>query len=139
MKNTIMATAIALLMVGCGESAPKCDDSAVKDLVLDGSRIELKKQITSSEQYKMMEGLTAILGKREKAKIDAEYKKVFDEIDNAKLELISIRTESTDDKTQRSTCKAQLKFSNEKTADISYIAQMTSEEKLFVEVTSLEE
>lgn len=144
MKKLIMAAGVALLMVGCGESAPKCDDSGVKDLVLDASRIELKKEITSSIIYTTSESMKSMVPEREMAKYEEEieqrygFKKSLAAIDNENLELLTIRTESTDDKTQRSTCKAQLKFSNGETRDISYTAQMTSEGKLFVEVSDLE-
>ncbi len=138
-------------MVGCSDSAPECSDSDVKDLVLNISKKELKKQVSIEkhcQEYKRRAENFA--NSSDKVKSNTMYKddnkfvrqqvakceQSFNELD--KIDLTAIRTASIDEETKKSTCKAQLQFRNGYTKDISYTAQMTSEEKLFVELYGLQ-
>lgn len=53
------------------------------------------------------------------------------------LKLISIRTDSVDENTNKSSCKAQFTSASGKVLDITYTAQKTSDDEIFVEVYGL--
>ncbi len=67
----------------------------------------------------------------------AKHEQIEKIIDSYDLKVISIRTDSIDEKVKKTTCKAQVKSGNGHIVDITYTVQKTSDGQLFVEVFGL--
>lgn len=136
MKKIIMATAVGLLMVGCGESAPKekvgsapaCGSNDVKTSVLANFKAELDEQHRLNSGIKAKEKFIAeYQSKLVKSGISERDKKYYEKtiksyeqgIEQLKhyLEILNstaistIRTDTMDDKAKKSTCQAFIKIS----------------------------
>lgn len=117
---------------GCTSQAPQCADSDVKELVIDISTREGKRQAG-------YESLSRGFEHSNSDKDKLELQKMLDNIDKRYegMSLTAIRTEESNNEIQKSSCKGQLLFSNQATFDISYTAQYTEDDQLFVEVYGL--
>ena len=140
---------IAVLMTGCGNSAPKCDDSDVKELVLDIAldNANYRKLYDSASDIYIVNG-ESLSGDQFRAKYTnggvLQIIGTIERYKNAKIK--NIRTESTDDELEKSTCKAQLETGATtigkanwpaRLIDITYTLSKTSDGNLFAEVSGL--
>ena len=135
MKNMLIAMTVALSIVGCSD-VPECSDSDVEKLVIQitGDSL-LKKYSTPRRGSKLEKEYIRIHGEEWYKSNMPHIKKVWAVVDS--LELTAIRTDSSDEKLKKSTCKAQASTNNGNIIDISYSAQETSDGNLFVEVYGL--
>ncbi len=96
MKKIVLATAIALLMVGCGKSAPGCSDSDSKELVI---------QIVSEKRIVRLQSTIETINREIKKNKDTKDKQIYNlekELEAYKnLTIVNIRTESKDDELEK--------------------------------------
>ncbi|QHB31949.1 hypothetical protein F0T03_07105 [Yersinia canariae] len=101
----------ASLLVGCGDSTPKCNSSDAKNLVVDISQKQIKKQFDQLRNSQLSE-------------------MVPKDADNIQLSVINVRTVKHDSSLDTYTCSADLKMIlPEKTTDlpITYNIQRTDD------------
>ncbi len=136
MKKIILATTVALLMVGCGKEAPSCDDSDSKELVV---------QIAIDKYTKVLMPMIA------QANLPSDNVWSLMMESYKKITIKNIRTDSSNDELEQSTCKAQIEkpgytmpLGDGKTVeqpgrvvDITYKLSKTSDGELFTEVYGL--
>jgi len=99
------------LLVGCGDSTPKCNSNDAKSLVIDISQKQIKKQFDQLRNSQM----AAMVPK---------------DADNIKLDVINVRTVMHDSSLDTYTCSADLKMTlPEKTTElpITYNIQKTDD------------
>lgn len=123
-----MGTAVALLMVGCGDSAPECGSNDVKNMITDGiytDRVNVMK--SAIEDYKQANYSELV------AKVEDGLKTV----EKYKFNINNIVTESSDDKAKRSSCSAEINtvWKNQQyTWNIKYNAYYSADGKLIVKL-----
>ena len=129
---TAAIAGMILSLNGCTSGAPQCSDNDVQELVVDISVKEGKRQ---AGYESLLQGL--MHSSSEEGKQDLQV--MVDNIDKRYkgMSLTAIRTEESNNEIQKSSCKGQLLFSNQAPFDISYTAQYTEDDQLFVEVYGL--
>lgn len=101
------------LLVGCGDSTPKCNSDDAKSLVVDISQKQIKKQFDQLRNSQMS-GM------------------VPKDADNIKLNVINVRTIKHDSSLDTYTCSADLKMSlpeKKNEIPITYNIQKTDDKK----------
>jgi formate-dependent phosphoribosylglycinamide formyltransferase (GAR transformylase) len=126
MKNLLltvmMGVGATMMLSGCGKSAVACDDSDAKKLVAQIANDSLKSTVSLLVAYNNMNS--------EKKKTASDY--LVTDID-------AIRTESMDDKLEKTECAAQINVPNYKKFDITYKISKTSDGQLYAEVSGLQQ
>lgn len=109
--NLALLFIAASLLVGCGDSTPKCNSDDAKSLVVDISKKQIKKQFDQLRNSQMSE-------------------MVPKDADNIRLDVINVRTIKHDSSLDTYTCSADLKMTlTEKTNEIpiTYNIQKTDD------------
>ncbi len=135
MKNVVLMAMISvgatLVLSGCGKSAIECDNGDAKKLVMEITESEIKNQFAlalgfSYAQLKQISKDTQAAA----AIIDKRYSE-------AAPTLTNIRTESMDNKLEKSKCAAEISYTNGNKTDITYNLSKTNDSKLYAEVFGL--
>ncbi len=156
MKLFVILLLAAMSLSACTKTAPKCSDATVQETVNKILAEEVPSVLftgltQSDGEVRMMtynlvvEGavgpqptykdILAITDKNETAKkIVSRIDSVFKEM---KPTLANIRTDSTDDKTQKSSCSADVNLSNGNKQPITYTAQVNDKQQIYVEVQGI--
>ena len=132
--SAIIVTGTIMILTGCGESAVKCDDNEAQKIVMGISKDEIKNQLVKIRSR----GLGTYAIWQELSDKEPGLKKAVEEIDkeyiNMNPKLANIRTESIDDKFEKSECAAEIVAENGNKIDITYKLSKTSEGNLYAEV-----
>jgi len=130
MKNLFLIALAVALLVGCGGSAPKCSDSNVQKTVLDISEQEMKNGMA----MEMSNGRFNYEGM--KSQSDSKpYRERIDKLFPFKL--TEIRTNKQDDKVRKCECAANIVTAQGTSLPITYHAQYTDKNEVYVEVFGL--
>ena len=164
--NKMLFILVFGFLSGCGNSgAPLCSGGDVQDLVKDISEEETVFQIfkeiflkrrgnsqfvylnianTTVKNWKSLIDSGGIIGGFKKDESDKMLQLILGFIDsaemqvsNANMKITSIRTSKKNDELKKSECDANLPFSNGNTLPITYTAQMSDDDVLYVEVLGL--
>jgi len=135
--TAIIVTGTMMILNGCGESAINCDDNEAQKIVMEIAKDEIKNQLVKIRSrglgtYEIWQNLSDK---------EPEVKKAVEEIDNEYINmnpnLANIRTESMDDKLEKSECAAEIVAENGNKIDITYKLSKTSDGNLYAEVFGL--
>lgn len=127
--TVIIGVGAMLLLTGCGKETIKCDDEAGKDLVMQIVEEEVKDSLIGSREV-LTDDNIPYLSTISTERADKKYK-------DLDYQLVQIRTESMDDKSQKTECAAKLRDANGKEYGITYSLSITSDDKLYAEVRGL--
>lgn len=137
---------MALLLSACGGGTPKGTDSDVKDLVLEITMGEIKKQITPVMYQKVTKVPVGIIGLKityenlvkniNKEKNSQVIDAIDDAMDDMEVSLKNIRMNNVDDAIEKSESSADI-IINGKSSPITYTAQRNSDGDIYVEVFGL--
>ncbi|HTN29883.1 MAG TPA: hypothetical protein VL178_03485 [Pseudomonas sp.] len=146
MKRVVTILFVSILLAACGAGTPKGTDADVKDLVMEITTDELRRQITPIIYQKVTnvpvgligikvtyESLVENKGKDKNALVISEIDKAMEGFD---ISLKNIRVDSVDDDIQKSESSADIVI-NGKSSPITYTAQLNSDGDLYVEVFGL--
>ena len=118
--TVMMGVGATMMLSGCGKSAVACDDSDAKELVAQIANDKLKNWVSSSADYNTMNSEEKIT--------TTEY---------LVTKIGAIRTESMDDKLEKTECAAQINVPDYNKIDITYKLSKTSDGQLYAEVSGL--
>lgn len=137
---------MALLLSACGNSTPNGNDADVKELVLDITVGEIKKQLTPVLYQQVTKIPVTLMGMEVtyealvKNKSKEKNSEVIDLIDKTmnemSISLENIRINSVNDEIEKSENSADIVV-NGKSSPITYTAQRNSEGDIYVEVFGL--
>ena len=134
MKTVILAATVAVLVMGCGDATPKCDDSEVTESALSVATTVIMKQEIYQKMYKMTTAsMRTRVAQYEMDRYNPTDDDIEKKIEEYDLEIINIRTSNIDEAIQKITCSAQIKSGNGQTHNFDYTAQQTEDGNLFVE------
>jgi hypothetical protein len=119
--TVMMGVGATMMLSGCGKSAVACDDSDAKELVAQIANDKLKNWVSSSADYHNM---------------NSEEKISTTEYLMSKIG--AIRTESMDDKLEKTECAAEINVPDYNKFDITYKLSKTSDGQLYAEVFGLQ-
>ena len=146
-----VAVAIVSIVLGItfirGSGAPGCSDSNVQALVLEIAGDEVKNSIlneyirTELGTDPRVQGSPKYEDWNELKDQNEKIRKIIEQVDKRfsefKPNLSGIRTDDTNDQTQKCKCGATLTAANGNSLSISYVAQLTEDGQLYVEVYGL--
>jgi len=145
-KNITVVIFMALLLSACGGGTPKGTDSDVKDLVLDITMGEIKKQITPVMYQKVTNVPVGVIGikvtyenlvkNKNKDKNSQVIDAIDDAMDNMEISLENVRIDNVNDEIEKSESSANI-IVNGKSSPITYTAQRNSDGDIYVEVFGL--
>ena len=125
-----------------GGRIPRCDDNDVKNLTVDlalAANIKATREKLESSKH----WLNVVFAKEKESGYKNKFRNDI-KMSEAALQIFdsavlrAIRTDSIDDRFQKSTCKAEIFMTSELGNiiwNVDYIAQMTSDGRLYVEIT----
>ena len=119
--TVMMGVGATMMLSGCGKSAVACDDSEAKELVAQIANDSFKNWVSTLADYHNM---------------NSEEKISTTEYLMSKIG--AIRTESIDDKLEKTECAAQINVPDYKKFDITYKLSKTSDGQLYAEVSGLQ-
>ena len=121
---------IAFLMLGCAKKAPECNSVKAKSLVIDATKDYVKNHYKSSIRDKLnfrdfnsLDDIAVYL--EDKAKTIYE---------SAEVKLDLIRVDSVDDVALKTSCSADIVDNLDNRLSITYILQLTDDNRLVVEI-----
>ena len=145
-KNVVLPVIIALFISACSGGAPSGTDSDVKDLVIEITTDELRKQLVPVIYQKVTNVPVGLVGmkvtydglleKRNEDKNSEIISAIDDIMNEASISLKNIRVDSVNDEIKKSESSADIVI-NGKTSPITYTAQENSEGEIYVEVFGL--
>jgi len=119
--TVMMGVGATMMLSGCGKSAVACDDSEAKELVAQIANDSFKNWVSTLADYHNM---------------NSEEKISTTEYLMSKIG--AIRTESIDDKLEKTECAAQIDLPDYRKFDITYKLSKTSDGQLYAEVFGLQ-
>ncbi len=142
----IMAIVVSTLLISCGTSTPKGDDSDVKKLVKKIATKEFRKALVPAIYQQVTNIPLGVIGKtvtyeslslnRNDKTNDKVLDLVEDKMDELTLSLENIRDTGSNDKIKKSSSAATLVM-NGKSIPITYTSQINSDGDLYVLVYGL--
>lgn len=134
-----------LVLAGCGTSgAPSCSDDDVQELVQEISEQTLQSQVFKrmlSQAGIMIANPSYEIWKNDPPSDDPDINEIVAMVDahvaKVNMEMGGIRINKQDDEIRKSECGATFSFSSGKSFPISYTAQYTEEDEIYVEVFGL--
>lgn len=119
--TVMMGVGATMMLSGCGKSAVACDDSEAKELVAQIANDSFKNWVSNLADYNNMNSEEKIT--------TTEY---------LVTKIGAIRTESMDDKLEKTECAAQIDLPDYRKFDITYKLSKTSDGQLYAEVSGLQ-
>ena len=145
-KMMLISIGMAIVLTGCGKSAPECGSDDVKNIILN---IVEREYIKTLSFFAAVSPLSTdqILENPDISENDKEsIRKAIQIYRNSNPAVLNIRTENTNNDIQKSECAADvqvnaknpiLQTSTTVTLPITYHASITTDGKLYVEVLGL--